>query len=236
MPCWVLVHSPLVGPGTCLPLADALQQRHCSVVVPTLDDAEDVTAPYWRQHVASVVRGLEAVPIEQPLVLVGHSGAGPLLPEIGRQTHRPVTAFVFMDAGLPHGGRSRLGEMAATDRAFAVQFGEQLACDGRYPTWTDEQLRVVIPDARRRQQLLNELRPRGLPFFSEPLPIVTHWPDAPCAYLRFSPAYDRPAAQARKAGWPVRTFDGGHFHMLVDPTAVAVMLLDIVEEALRACG
>lgn len=230
LPCWVLVHSPLVGPGTWRPLADTLRQRDCLVVAPPLEDAEEVAAPYWQQHVASVVRGLEAVSSEQPLVLVGHSGAGPLLPAIGREARRPITAYVFVDAGLPHGGTSRLGEMAATDQAFAGQFDRQLAAGGRYPTWTDEQLRLVVPDAQRRQQLLHELRPRGLQFFSESLPVVTAWPDAPCAYLQFSSAYDRPAAWAREAGWPVRTFEAGHFHMLVDPTAVAATLLDLVEE------
>lgn len=30
-------------------------------------------------------------------------------------------------------------------------------------------------------------------------PVQPDWPDAPCAYLQFSPFYDRPATQARAA-------------------------------------
>ena len=36
--------------------------------------------------------------------------------------------------------------------------------------------------------------------------------------------------QAERAGWPVRTFDAGHFHMLVDPAAVARALVDLIQQ------
>ena len=56
------------------------------------------------------------------------------------------------------------------------------------------------------------------------------WPDAPCAYLRFgaNPAYDAAAAEAQRRGWPLRSIEGDHFHMLVDPAGVADALLDLV--------
>ena len=94
--------------------------------------------------------------------------------------------------------------LAATLRA-------ELAAGGRYPAWDDAALRPLIPAPARRAATLAELCPRPLAFFTEALPMVTGWPDAPCAYLRFSAAYDRHAAAVRARGWQTRAFNGGHF-------------------------
>ncbi len=68
----------------------------------------------WKQHAGSVARALEPVQADRPLILVGYSAAGPLLPAIGRRTRRRVGAYIFADAGLPHGGKSWL-EMLETE-------------------------------------------------------------------------------------------------------------------------
>ena len=78
------------------------------------------------------------------------------------------------------------------------------------------------------------MRPRPLAFFTEPIPVFAGWPDAPCAFLQFSPAYDVPARRAREAGWRYREIAAGHFHMLVDPAAVADALLDLIEYPIGA--
>jgi hypothetical protein len=65
-----------------------------------------------------------------------------------------------------------------------------------------------------------------LAYWEEPLPEVPGWPDAPGAYVLFSPVYADAAAQARQRGWPVRAMPGGHFHMLVAPGAVAQGLIE----------
>ena len=57
------------------------------------------------------------------------------------------------------------------------------------------------------------------------------WPDAPGAYLQFTSTYDGPAEQARRLTWPYRHLSGGHFHMLVDPAAVANVLLELVRHS-----
>jgi hypothetical protein len=71
------------------------------------------------------------------------------------------------------------------------------------------------------------LHSQPLSFFLEPIPVPAGWPDAPCGYLRLSPAYDGPANRARAAGWPVREIDGNHFQMLIDPAGVTTALLDL---------
>ena len=50
--------------------------------MPVVGDAEGTGVPDWQQHVDAVARGLERVPMERPLVLVGYSGAGLLLPAV----------------------------------------------------------------------------------------------------------------------------------------------------------
>lgn len=57
---------------------------------------------------------------------------------------------------------------------------------------------------------------------------------APCGYLLPSPVYEAAAAEAHSRGWAHRELDGGHFHLLVDPPAVASALLELVAETGRS--
>jgi hypothetical protein len=224
---FVLIHSPLCGPLTWMPVADELRRRGIAALMPPLRDSPEAGQPYWQQHAASVAVALAAVPADLPLVLVGHSGAGPLLPVIRERLVQRVGGYIFADAGLPHPGRSRFDEWAVNSPDLAPQLREHLAAGGRYPTWGDDDLHTVIPDERRRADVIAELHPRPLAFFDEIFPDSPGWPDAPCAYLRFTASYDRPAREARARGWPVRALNAGHFHQLVEPATVAEALLSL---------
>ncbi|HZC13754.1 MAG TPA: hypothetical protein VE270_07020, partial [Thermoleophilaceae bacterium] len=76
MSTFVLVHSPLVGPFTWSLVADDLRTRGVSVALPTLPEAR--RAPYWPLHAEAVAA--QVPDAGDPVVLVGHSGACPLLP------------------------------------------------------------------------------------------------------------------------------------------------------------
>ncbi len=228
----VLVHSPLVGPLTWTPVAEELGRLGAEVLVPPLTNREGDEQPFWRQHAEAVARTLAPVPDRRPLVLVGHSGAGPLLPAIAQAAQHPVAAYLFVDAGLPEAGQSRLDLMAAEDPEFAGQLREHLAIGGRFPTWSEDDLWEVIPDAQLRREVVSEVRPRSKAFFAESIPVFTGWPDAPCGYLRLSRAYLVPAQRAIAAGWAYREIEAGHFHLLVDPAGVTQMLIDLM----NACG
>src|SRR5512138_862546 len=110
---FVLIHSPLVGVSTWQGVAHELQAEGLAVAVPDLYDTDDSSVAYWQQHAASVQQALKSVPGEQRLILVGHSGAGPLLPVIRQQLPQPIAAYMFADAGLPQAGASRLDAIAA---------------------------------------------------------------------------------------------------------------------------
>jgi len=121
---FVLVHSPLVGPLTWSLVADQLRQRNTDVIVPNLVDSPKSNEPYWKQHVDSVARELSDLPRDAFLTLVAHSGAGPLLPVIREALPNPVNAYVFVDAGLPQAGASRLQMMQSESSDWAKQFQE----------------------------------------------------------------------------------------------------------------
>lgn len=230
----VLVHSPLVGPRSWTPVAACLARMGVATAVPVLRDSAASDEPYWQQEADSVARELEAVPVEQPLALVGHSGAGPLLPAIARAVRQPVLTRLYVDAGLPHGGRSRLDEMAANNPEFAAQLRAHLAAGGRFPEWREDDLRDLVPDAALRRGLVAELRPRPLAFFTEPLPDYPEQPEPPSGYVLFSAPYASQAAAARQRGWPCREFAAGHFHLLADPEAVAATLRELLNALVPA--
>jgi hypothetical protein len=231
---FVLVHSPLVGPSTWERVAAALRRRGALATVPALAEPGQ-GEPFWRGHARAAVAALAVAP-DGPVVLAGHSGAGPLLPAVRAAAGRAVAAYLFVDAGLPADGQTRLGALAGEDPALADEFDRHLGAGGRFPEWTDEELAGEVPDPAWRRRVLAELRPRARPFWTEPLPVPAGWPDAPCAYLRLSAGYLVPARQAGELGWPLREFDAGHFHLLVDPDAVAGAMLDLVDACAAAPG
>lgn len=221
---FVLIHSPLVGPYTWALVADEVRRRGHEAVVPSLYDIPDDNSPYWQRHGLTVRRALEPVPTDRVVILVAHSGAGPMLPAVRERLAHPVAGYIFMDAGLPKANASRLDQFES--REAADEWRRQ-ATNGLIPTWTEDDLAEVIPDAAIRRRFVSELRPTPLVVYEEPLPVFAGWPDAPCAYIQLSPFYAPYAARARQSGWPTHQFDAGHFHMLVDPAAVADALLDV---------
>src|SRR5574341_471179 len=223
---YVLIHSPLVGGLTWTLVADQMRQEDLNVVAPLLLDSPDSPEPFWKQHAESVSQALTRIPKDDPVTLVTHSGAGPLLPVIRKTLANPINAYVFVDAGIPRDGATRLDLMQSEESDWAKQFQEYLEGGGRFPNWSADDLREIIPNKELREQMVAEINPRGLDFFTEPIPVFASWPDAPCAYILFSEPYIRAEVQARQAGWPTYELEAGHFHMLIDPEAVANLIVN----------
>jgi hypothetical protein len=221
---FLLVHSPLVGPMTWTPVAEALRKAGHEVVVPRLDSPSGIEGYYRDRHARIVAGSVADVPRDRAIILVGHSGAGPLLPAIREAMRRKVAGYVFFDAGLPRDGASRLDLF---DTAEEVKAFREAAVNGILPRWTDDDLRASINDDALRRAFVAELPVLPLAVYEEPLPVFKAWPDAPCAYVRTSTTYDPFLAAARKKGWPVRTLDGGHFFMLNEPARAAALLQEL---------
>jgi pimeloyl-ACP methyl ester carboxylesterase len=227
----VLAHSPLTDATAWGALPDVLRSRGREVVV--LDVTDDDGPPYASRYVARAALQVRDALGGAPAVLVGHSGAGYLLPLLGaarRAARARVSAYLFLDAGLPPGrpaSRLDLLRVEVGDAApeLAAQLGAHLAGGGTYPDWTDQDLRAEITDDSARAALLRSIRPRGEAFFTEPVPVAPDWPEAPCGFLRLSSSYDGPARQASLRGWPVtgsgEDRPGGHFAAVVEPDRLA---------------
>jgi hypothetical protein len=226
MSTFVLVHSPLVGPATWELVAYELRQCKIGVVVPALStDVAD--KPYWKQHASAVAQALIGIQDSEPLVLVGHSGAGVLLPAIRQMISQPVGGYIFVDASIPRNGASRLDLFGSLEEV--TQFRDA-AQNGFLPVWSDDDLRNAIQDDSARRQFVNELQPLPLGVYEEPIPVFDGWPDAPCAYLLFSEVYRDAAMLAQSRGWHYAELLSGHFQMLNDPVKVADMLLELASK------
>jgi hypothetical protein len=231
---YALVHSPLVGPFTWQLVCEALIGQGFKAIIPALLEAPNSTLPYWQQHADSVANDLSLISNNETIVLVAHSGAGPLLPAIRQRLTHSICAYVFVDAGIPRDKLSRIDLMKLEDSSWAEQFHKSLLNGDQFPTWTVNDLKEIIPDGDTRRKLVAEIHPRSLSFFTEPIPVYVGWPDAPCVYIQFSDSYNWDALQAKKSGWPVYEMYAAHFHMLVEPSAVADLIMKSVQNFLDA--
>lgn len=227
-----LIHSPFTSAVVWGTAADELRAHGFTVVVPEVLD--DDNPPFASHFIARVAQQLHLDAPGEHLVLVGHDGAGPLLPQIAfarRAAGSPVAGYVFVDATLPRTVKSatRLELIEADDPVAGAEMSQQLASGHRYPEWTDDELVDSALEPSDRALLMAGLRPRSLDFFTEPLPVPEDWPDAPCAYLKLSDAYAAAARTAELRGWPVRRLRVSHFWSLTHPAQFASELADVLE-------
>lgn len=220
---FALIHSPLVGTTTWAAVAEQLSHEGFVTVTPALASPQTPEPPFWSTHVHNVAVALKPFSSDPVVILAGHSGGGVLLPAISQSLDKPAGAAIFIDAAIPRDGASRLDLFESSEAAEEFR---RAASNGLLPTWSEEDLRGVIEDDELRHKFVSELRPLPLAVYEEPLPVSEGWADVPQAYLHFTSTYDLFAKQAQQAGWPYIHLEGGHFHMLVDPIAVAGALID----------
>jgi hypothetical protein len=220
----VLVHSPLVGPTTWQPVAAMLNARGRQTCVPDLTCALAAGPSYLARQVDVVTRAASG----QPCVLIGHSGAGPLLAMAGSHIE-DVTAYLFVDAGLPAPGQSWLDTVPSELAAHLMAMVDADRMLPPWPQWWGEEVMAeLIADPAARRRFAADCPKLPMAMFEEIAPEVPDWPDAPAAYLRLSEAYDEPAGQARVLGWPVTELDSHHLAPFTDPAVIADALLGLL--------
>jgi hypothetical protein len=213
---FVLIHSPLVGPTTWAWVANELGKYGHHVIVPSLLRA--ATSGSWEACVDAVVAA--AAP-GVPHVLVGHSGAGPLLPVIANQLN--PARLLFVDASLPPTD----GDSALAPEQFLGALSG-LAQDGLLPPWSEwfepGTMERLIPDSVRRDAVVAELPRLPLSYFQARVPMPDGWATAPSAYVLLSEAYRHEAVQAAARGWPVIEILGSHLDVVSQPLPLAAAL------------
>jgi hypothetical protein len=220
----LLVHSPLTGPQTWDAIAPHLAEPGRPVAIPDLTSTVAAGPPYGERQVELIARGA----VGQPAVLVGHSGAGPLLAAAGARLGR-VEGYVFVDAGLPSPGRAWT-ETAPPE--LADQLREMADANGWLPPWPqwwgEKAMAELVPDPAVRARFAAGCPRLPLAMFEETHPPAPGWPDAPCAYLQLSDAYEAEAARAAGLGWPVARLISHHLAPLTDPAGVAAAVRDLL--------
>ncbi|MFL6182077.1 MAG: hypothetical protein ACJ73J_07170 [Actinomycetes bacterium] len=224
-----LIHSPLTGAAVWGDLPSALGDRGWTV---TVTEAIDDEPPYSSRFVARTAQQLHLSEPSAHLVLIGHGAAGPLLPQIAfaRQASGcPVRGYVFVDAWLPRTLRAGtlLDIVEASDPAAGAELAQLLTDGGSYPDWTDRDLAGSLTKVGDRALLLASLRPHGLDFFTEPLPLPDDWPDAPCAYIQLSESFSPELRTAQLRNWPSRSVAAHHFWAVTNPSELADLITEV---------
>jgi hypothetical protein len=220
----VLVHSPLVGRATWDLVAAEMGGRGYRVGVPDLTGTVTSGPPYCLRQAEVIARSASG----QPAILVGHSGAGPLLAAAGAAIGQ-VAGYIFVDAGLPAPGRTWM-ETVPSD--LADQLREMADARGWLPPWPhwwgEDTLAGLIPDPGSRRHFAAGCPALPLAMFEEVHPPAPQWPDALGAYLLLSEAYQNEAARAAELGWPVTRQMSHHLALLTDPGRVAGSLHELI--------
>jgi hypothetical protein len=217
---FVLVHSPLVGPTTWSPVAHELERRGHRAAVPSLTTPGERD---WRHDVAAVCDALRT--LTGPVVLVGHSSAGLLLPAIAAAPGTTVSNIVFVDSRVP----PTSGETPFLPRFLLDQL-RPLAVDGNLPPWPawfgEDTMRELVPDESLGTRLAREMPSLPLAYLEQHISIPAGWDQTACAYLLLSNAYKEAASEARAREWPLEEITGAqHLHIAVAPEAVADALI-----------
>jgi pimeloyl-ACP methyl ester carboxylesterase len=183
--------------------------------VPSLNEPARGRHAGWRHGVEAVSNAVRE--LADPIVLVGHSGGGLLLPAIADTAVPPVRRLIFVDSGLP----ARTGQTPIVP-GFFLDHLRTLAVDEMMPPWSDwfgdDTMRELIPDEALRASLAREMPSLPLAFFEQQVPSPEGWDQRPCGYLLLSEAYRDAAAEARERGWPVQELAAGHhLHIVVAP-------------------
>ncbi|MCR3721753.1 MULTISPECIES: hypothetical protein [Prauserella salsuginis group] len=221
----VLAHSPFLGPASLKPLADQLNARGVTALVPDLRRA--VTDPPVHQRLVSeFASAVPSAPTTTSLVLVGHSGAGPLLPAFAESADHPVAALTYLDAELPTPGHS----WEETAPAALVDELRSQVRDSRLPPWhrwfDADLLAGLVPDDALRTTLIDEEPEVAAAFLAEPRP-EADWA-GPADYIQLSRPYATASARAAQRGWPVHRVDTHHLAPMTEPATIADTLLDSI--------
>lgn len=224
----VLLHSPLLGPLSWEFVAERIRTDERTVVVPDLTTAAETGSP-----LSFLTATAETISPANSAMLVGHSGAGPLLPAIADAAGN-CAALIYVDAGLPHPGKSWKD---TAPPSLVTQLESLADVEGILPRWSEwfgpGAIDQLLPERVIRERFVRELPRLPLRYFEEPIaPAI--W-DGPKAYLQLSPVYVSEADHAVAAGWPVQRLASHHLAAVTDPTTIAealdVLLANLQQEA-----
>jgi pimeloyl-ACP methyl ester carboxylesterase len=163
-------------------------------------------------------------------VLIGHSGAGPLLPAFADSLEEAVTGLVYVDAGLPTPGRSWRDTVPASLYAEL----RAMSREGQLPRWQrwfdPDPLEALVADPSLRAEIADEAPEVPIAFLKEERPDV-EW-TGPAGYVQLSEPYAADAEEAEAKGWPTRRLNSHHLAPATDAAPVAAAILEVLADLL----
>lgn len=221
----VLLHSPLIGPSAWLAVAAEALERGHQVSLPAIPDLNLIPQPYYPVIGRGVARQIEG---QGKAALVVHSSAGGLAPSVVAASEGRIDQVVFVDAILPHPGRSWFD---TTGDAFAAALRATVQ-DGLAPRWDQwfppGMVADLIDDPNARAVFEDELKPTPVAFLDEAAPDLDLAGDVAWSYLRLSAAYEAEAARARSLGRLTLREDLHHLAMFTHSFEVMNALANLV--------
>jgi hypothetical protein len=219
-----LIHSPLVGPATWRGAAQGLRALGYPRVETPDASAWEVEPPYYGGLASRITAGLDG----GPWVVVGHSGAGGLLPAIAEALPGGAGMMIFVDAVLPHPGKAWVD---TAPPALSPMLRER-AKGGFAPAWPDwfpaGVLGRLLPNREVRAAFEGEARPVPMAYLEERAPATAN-AQASRGYLQLSQGYEAEADAAAAAGWTVAREALHHLAMITEPDKVAAALHRLIE-------
>ncbi|HEX6425707.1 MAG TPA: hypothetical protein VFZ79_19615 [Acidimicrobiales bacterium] len=218
---FLLLHSPLVGPATWRCVGEELAAGGHDITLPDLRAAAVSGEPL------AVVRAALEPRANDPMVVVGHSGAGFFLPSTAAHLGELVSGLVFVDAGLPP------CEGEATLGADLLEQLRQMARDGILPKWStwwgEGVMEALVPDAVRRAEIEVETPEVPLALYEASMTQPVGWCNTtPAGFLLLSDAYRQDADRARSLGWNVIEDVGNHLDLVNRPKPLARHIVELV--------
>jgi hypothetical protein len=220
---FVLVHSPVTGPSTWRWVAAELTAGGHQVCVPAVGAVRS-----WQEFADAVAT---QVARDERAVLVGHSGAGPLLPQLAARTGAGL--LIFVDADIPPDA----GEMSLMPAEILAML-RAMAVDGLLPPWSEwfgpDVMAELVPDAERRAVVAAELPRLPLSYYEARVPAPAGLAAIGGGYILLSAdSYGSQAEAAAARGWPVVELPGGHLDIVTRPEPIAAAIIEI---AVRLAG
>jgi len=222
----VLISSPFLGPAVWAPVERELRE---DFGVPAMTVALNGSGAADPVAISAALR--ERLPQRDDLLLVPHSNAGLYVPSL--LTAVPARGVVFVDAILP----PPAGRLPVAPQRLRDLLSARADEAGLLPPWTEWWPEAVVaelfPNEATRELVASEQRRLPLAYLDAQVEAPAGWDRIPAAYLAFGDTYATEREDARSRGWPVRTMDGQHLHMLREPAAVAAAIMAL---AARATG
>ena len=220
---FLLIHSPLLGPSSMTALGQTMRNAGLTAAVPDLRAGFQDGVVVLRETV-----GAAAEPLDGSLFLVGHSGAGVILPTLAESLRHRLAASVYVDAVLPPETGVFQVSRSMTDLLDANS--EHGLLHRWIDWWPPEVMDEILPDESDRVELTSDMPTVRRAFYDEAVPVPNNWSSWPSVYLRTGGAYADEIAEAGRRNWPTRSIPGTHLSLFTDPATVFAAIESLLGE------